>query len=230
MAERKQLRSINEVWEDLLWPGGGIMGPDPEQSRRHKAVAEVLCCIPEEDYQKLSNELLDQFQWFIPHHEIRGMVYPFFADIFPEEDPETKLSLKPYAQVIYLSPVLEKSAYDIVVAIVAHEIAHIVLGHKIMVGAEYETQEQEAFDLICKWGFEKEAKKHHAGCKRRESLEETMVRKVLEPVTGKESVRLDKTSQKREPLDVPLKRVVDFKDQDVTIKRDNIDGPIKRSQ
>ena len=37
--------------------------------------------------------------------------------------------LRRYAKVLYLSPLLERRALDVVVAIVAHELAHIFLRH-----------------------------------------------------------------------------------------------------
>ena len=57
---------------------------------------------------------------------------------------------------------LERASRDVIVAIVAHELAHIVLGHNLFTKDEYDQQEQEAFELICDWGFEREARKHQA--------------------------------------------------------------------
>lgn len=66
---------------------------------------------------------------------------------------------------------LECTAFDIVVAAVAHELAHILLEHKIFTSTQeqYDAQENEVFDRICKWGFSKEAKKHRAYSKQRDT-------------------------------------------------------------
>lgn len=72
--------------------------------------------------------------------------------------------------MIYLSPKLERAAQDIVVAVVAHEIAHVYLRHKLLTETEYDAQDKAVFDCILQWGFGIEAKKHRALCKRRDSI------------------------------------------------------------
>jgi len=83
--------------------------------------------------------------------------------ITPEQNPP------PHAAVLYLSPMLERRAVDIVVAVVAHEFAHIVLRHILffLTPDEYDRQEQEVFSRIREWGFENEARKHAVLRKRR---------------------------------------------------------------
>ncbi len=175
--ERRHLRSLNQVWKDDLWPsGGGLGGPDPEASARHYAIAEVLCTIPEDDYEALKSAA-DSFEWFVPHVRTHGMVYPFTPTVYP--GPEDLGLRAPYAKVLYLSPTLERVAWDIVVAVVAHELAHLALGHKVFVGAEYEAQEEETFQRVCKWGFEREAKKLRAVQRWRGSWERYQLRKFL---------------------------------------------------
>ena len=88
--------------------------------------------------------------------------------------PETKegdLRLRPYSKVLYLSPMLERAALDIGVAVIAHELAHIALKHNVFPGTEDETQEKAAWVLIDEWGFSREARKRAASMKRRESRE-----------------------------------------------------------
>lgn len=162
MDERVSARNIEQVFMDGFWPGAGLC-PDPEQSTRHMALAEVLCTIPDEDYEILKSKTEeDEFQYFIPHYDVLGLAMPFTPNIYPEED-EKGLQLAPYSQVIYLSPRLELMSFDIVVAVVAHELAHITLGHKLRCGPEeYELQEAQAWDKVRMWGFKKEVSKHSA--------------------------------------------------------------------
>jgi len=177
-GKRRYLRTLEDIWEDGLLSRAGLMGPDPYQSWRHQAMADVLRSIPEDDYEKLE-AAADFFQWFIPDSEIRGAVYPFAATVFPE--PEISgFQLTPYAQVIYLSPLLEQAAWDIAVGIVAHELAHIVLNHNLFPGAEEDAQEEAAWQRVSEWGFEREAKKVKAVHKWRESWQKYQVRKLIE--------------------------------------------------
>jgi len=183
---REHIRELAKVFEDGLWPEAGLGGPDPTESRRHLALAEVLRSIPEDDYLRLANAMLFSpdspaassaaYIWFIPDARVGGRVECFPATVFPGEEEH----LVPFTQVIYLSPILERSAWDILVATVAHELAHVVLGHCLMPDSEeeYESQEQAAYELLCKWGFEKEAKKLHALGKWWKSWEQTMAEKL----------------------------------------------------
>jgi hypothetical protein len=58
---------------------------------------------------------------------------------------------------------LEEIDLDIAVAVVAHELAHILLGHKIRVDREtYEIQEKSAWNKVVEWRFTKEEKKHRS--------------------------------------------------------------------
>lgn len=184
MGERERKRTFAQVCANyLMWPGGsGFEEPDESESARHQAIAEVLCCMPEEDYGKL-RELCEQeaYQWFIPPAHVLARVDPFGANVYPPQEPGRKSQLGPYARVIYLSPALEKRAFSIVLASVAHELAHLVLGHKIMEiqPDQYLEQEEQAWNLVAAWGFEEEAKKHESVSKWHESYERSQVRKWL---------------------------------------------------
>jgi len=67
-----------------------------------------------------------------------------------------------YAAVLYLSPILERRSFDLAVASVAHELAHIALKHNLHTGEEYDKQEREAWALIMQWGFTDEERRHRA--------------------------------------------------------------------
>jgi hypothetical protein len=162
-AQDAYLRTPKQVFdEDFCWPVSIL-------NRRWQAIAEVLCRIPEDDYDKLV-KMIDSFTWFIPHEDARSMVYPFFVTVFPETK-EGEMRVAPYAQVIYLSPTLEtrRIAWAVVVAVVAHELAHLVLGHTVTGCSEerYVRQEEEVFDRLCVWGFRREVRAHEADKKRR---------------------------------------------------------------
>jgi len=162
----KRCRTLNEVSEDMLLPRAGLMGYDPLESQRHLAIAHVLCSIPPSDYQRLA-ALVDSFCWFVPHYQTYGRIQPFPITV---EEERGSLALT-YAKVLYLSPRLDRAAWDITVAAVAHELAHIALEHRVFVGEEYDAQEAAAWLRVCDWGFEREAKKYEALNKRRASLE-----------------------------------------------------------
>lgn len=167
MADDNYARELVQVVEDLLWPEAG-MHVDPLRDLRHRAVAEVLCRIPEPDYQRLAN-LVDDFIWFIPHQSCGAMVYPF---------PWTRKEdgLKPYAVVLYLSPTMERWGFEVIVASVAHELAHLLLRHKLITAPEqYAAQEKEAWDLIRNWGFGSEERKHQLFYKKRGQREEALI-------------------------------------------------------
>ena len=148
-------RSQKKVLLDELLPER-IM---PDSKQRNDAIEEVLRRIPGTDYKKIK-EKVGFFVWFIPHHHPYGMVWPF----------PKPTSCSSYEWAIYLSPALEKASWDIIIAVVAHELAHIVLNHQTTISAQdQEAKEDEAYTLICKWGFEKEAKTHKRLIRRRES-------------------------------------------------------------
>ena len=59
-------------------------------------------------------------------------------------------------QIIYLNPFLEFAESDeTIVGLVAHEIAHVLLGHAGS-NLSNEEKEDEAESAVCDWGFEKE--------------------------------------------------------------------------
>lgn len=161
-----RVRTFEQLIEDCVWPGSGF---GPPEDRRHEAIAEVLCRIPESDYRTLVDSI-DEFSWFIPASWNRAGVFPFPCI-------KREAGNIPEARVLYLGPQLEDTAWDILVAIVAHELAHLVLHDDIVTKTpdQYNAQEEAAFSLVCQWGFEREAKKHRAGWRRYDSREKAMI-------------------------------------------------------
>ena len=168
----REVRDINQVIDDLLWPDVG-MCLDLDQRRR--AIACVLCCIPESDYIKLKDRV-DDFVWFLPPVWTRAGCYPFPCTV------RTKgwkgVRMRPQAHVLYFGARLERTALDIVVAIVAHELAHIFLQHSPYTRSpkEYDANEAAAWRLVSEWGFDQETKKWRTERKQRESRYENMLR------------------------------------------------------
>jgi hypothetical protein len=171
VQKQTRIRTHKQLVDDWIFPsGGGFSGEDMD--KRLEAVEEVLCRIPEKKYQKLVM-MIDDFMWFIPHAWEDGKIYPF--TITTEEE-----GLKPYSQVLYLSPSLERKAFDIVVATVAHELAHLVLKHKIVFvdQDQYNQQEAQAWELVRNWGFVREEKKHEVASKRYYTNQERIKNKL----------------------------------------------------
>ena len=161
-------RSIEQIFEDGLWPHiGGICLPGPEESQRHLAIAIVLSDLPENDYQKLV-QAVDAFHWHVPHYDQLGEICPFWPNYEQGELPQV-------ARILYLSPRLESGALSIAVAVVAHELAHIVLNHNLIVGEEYDAQEDATWSLVIKWGFGKAVKRRNAMRKRQRTRERNLI-------------------------------------------------------
>ena len=182
MTNRCHIRSMNQLDEDLLSPSQGLSYP--EEDCRHAAVVEVLCRIPAESYETLT-ERVDDFHWFIPPDWAGAKIYPF---------PWTTKGkgLKPYAKVIYLSPLLERRSFDIVVAVVAHELVHLVLGHKLFwPPEEYDPQKGDAWRLVRQWGFEREEKKHEASWRRYYTRQKTLLARLKKEMMSSEPIEDD---------------------------------------
>ena len=188
MQHNRHVRQFERVLNDCLWPSRDGLSPNPEQSVRHYAIYDVLCSLPEEGYQKLV-EKVEFFFWHIPWHRVGGEVMPFPATVTGEQLGDE--SIIDHSVVLYLSPRLETSCYDSVVAVIAHELAHIVLGHKLFIGEGYDDQENEAWELVEKWGFGREARKHRGIMKAVDSREETWLKKkIVEREANNSQVRI----------------------------------------
>lgn len=151
-------------WKDIedVFPHRGGLNIRLEDEKRGFAISEVYRRVPGKDFKKLYRKYdNNRFQWFIPYYDDLGSCQPFPSN-YPEEPlhPGSQLNLKPRAEVIYLNPRLERLDVDIAIAVVAHEIAHVFLDHKTMGCREYDKQEKEAWDLVKKWGFQREFKKY----------------------------------------------------------------------
>jgi len=166
-------RNIDEVMDCCLSPPMGIGGASLGTERRVEAVLRVLQRIPEKAYRALC-EKADDFVWFIPVANWEGMVTPFPCTVPATND------LVAMANVLYLSPNLEFCDLPFVIAVVAHELAHIGLNHKLRAdAATYEKQENEAWSTITAWGFEKEKRAYMKVRKQEADEDEKEKQKVL---------------------------------------------------
>lgn len=189
MVRKKKLRNFDRIQEDCLWPQRGLC-PDPLENLRYQALEQVLCTLPEKDYRILS-ENAETLDWFIPFKGSYGECHPFVANVrdpkilglrnysFKTADGKRKRgTIAPHARVLYLSPELERIAWDRILVVVAHELAHVILGHPLYSGGEYDKNENEAWTLVRKWGFANEVRKHFAFRKRAETFEEKRIQKL----------------------------------------------------
>ena len=72
---RRKFRTLEQIWTNdfFLWPDEGISS-DLRESVRHRAIAEVLCSIPEDDYEKLKETFKKGYGWFIPPYCIKSLI------------------------------------------------------------------------------------------------------------------------------------------------------------
>ena len=152
--------------------------PDKSRKRFSMSEAEVLKRLPEKEYKKLSNKI-DSFVWFIPHPAEGAKVMPFPVTVEDEKEGMFTIS---YSKVVYLAPTLEQRSLDVVIAIVAHELAHIILNHELSTKTEeqYQKQEDEVFDFLCRTGFKFEAMKHRKVSKWKATMEDRLYQKARE--------------------------------------------------
>jgi len=162
---KKNKRTEAEVLE-LTWiPGSLHVGPD---DRRYEAIIEVALRLPNDAVATLE-EKADSFHWFIPGDGFLAGVFPFpLSYEGPLLEGKAKLRER-YAKVLYLSPELETKGFGIIVCSIAHELAHICLGHN-PVGSPpklYRANEKAAWKQVAVWGFGREAREHEQFYKQR---------------------------------------------------------------
>jgi hypothetical protein len=165
IMNKQRKRTMQEVMDSLLLPFAGLCG-NPETEVRVRAVANVLQRIPEKAYHALC-EKVDEFVWFTPGTNPEAMVQEF-----PCTMPETN-DFVARTKILYLSPSLEFRDPMFVVAVVAHELAHVLLIHNAGANTEanYQNQEREAWRTMAAWGFENE-KRAYKKVREKEDREE----------------------------------------------------------
>jgi hypothetical protein len=161
-------RSLQEASE-LIWMPRLGLSPDLDE-KRNAAVLEVACRLSDDIVETLEAKA-DSFRWFIPLDGTLAGIFPF--PITHDKSDKNKAGthlIKRYSRVLYLAPGLERTSFEVAVASIVHELAHIVLEHPT-VNAQphtYWANEEAAWKLVDSWGFGREAKKHANLYKRRE--------------------------------------------------------------
>ena len=155
----KIMNSENEEWENSiegvmynLHTIGDAFVSDEEDKL---LIAKTLLKIPKEIREKVLDEVT-----FI-HHQIYGIVCNFhLTGVLDSEDIKQQIGDRTFfsknAPLILLNFGLmrnEKVPESVIMDIVAHEIAHFVLGHHTIEKSHDPHNEREADDLVEKWGF-----------------------------------------------------------------------------
>jgi SAM-dependent methyltransferase len=154
-AGRRRLRDLATCADDALWPGQPPAFQVGFGARRLLAIEEVLTTLPPEPYQHLKAVAAD-FEWFVPSDTVLGQVRPFRASV---KCPTSEAPSIPWARIVYLSPLLEQQEWPVVVTVVVHELAHVILGHRLhdLDLESFERQEEAAWHAVREWGFGAEA-------------------------------------------------------------------------
>jgi hypothetical protein len=154
----RQLERISDI--EYWW--SGIHGAAADSSRRPSeprlfaAFRRVLLAMPDDDFERFME--LSPTVIFQP--AVEGTVYSYWLPIIPGADHVV-------LRVIYICPDLRKWSDERIVRLVAHEAAHLVLGHadagsygpgKGEIHAEEETDRKAE-----SWGF----KGAHSGAHRK---------------------------------------------------------------
>jgi hypothetical protein len=163
-ADESARRTWAQVVNDCLYPDGPFC-PDPEmKGLRCRAAAHVLRRLPAGPYELLKGAARS-FCWFIPYPEARGLVAPSFSTVYPQNRRGGPVRPRPYTRVVFLPPSLERTPWE-AVAVTAHELAHVILGHGVFSAeAEYDRDEEEVYQSLSAWGFGREAEKSRQVCR-----------------------------------------------------------------
>ena len=163
----KFVRSPEDIENSDLWSFRGELSDLIFESRRYRAIATVLMRLAPDEYLRVQR-VATAFDWFIPDEREHGKVQPFRATKSVAGLAEVRGRIKTVerweAAVLYLSPMLERRSLGFVAATVAHELAHLALGHRIrhLQVDEYKRQEREAWALVKQWGFDREVRIYEA--------------------------------------------------------------------
>jgi SAM-dependent methyltransferase len=149
---RQRNRDIATCVGDRLWPSDALqleLGPD---SQRLRAIEDVLCTLSPQPYERLRQQA-GAFAWFIPSDLVLGQVHPFPATCVPGGSGNSGGC---HSRVVYLSPLLEQHAWEVVVTVVAHELAHVILDHDLFHPSReiYDQQEMAVRRALREWGFQ----------------------------------------------------------------------------
>ena len=159
METGKGIRDISDVRESVLLGSLVNRGVSNAISNRFVAILETLTRIPSKDYEDLCNREKSLY-WCLPEPSLLGGLfeYPVFSNVDEEQLYEPIMALEQFTDVLYLSPELEHVSREVAVAVIAHLLAHVSLGHSISLkpGPEYDKQEDEVQEILTMWGFDQQ--------------------------------------------------------------------------
>lgn len=109
------------------------------EGRRNRitSLTVILGEIPEADYVKLRDQFRE-IEIFIPDEQIGAEVFHL---------------KKNTSTLLYLSPYLEKESLESCMAMIAHELGHILLNHHSQKAEDEIAMEEEAWKVVEKWEF-----------------------------------------------------------------------------
>lgn len=158
MNRNKYERSLSEVEIFLKRKNLHQSKDSIDITKREQAIREVLRRIPKVHYEKLKEENMHNgIQWmFIGVSSYAHKIRAYLSDKRYSDDK--------YAILIILPKYYEweRIPVEIAEAAVAHELAHIVLGHYDVENPnsdEYTEDEEKCIKLVTKWGFKEEQEK-----------------------------------------------------------------------
>ena len=148
MSEAERIEDI-----DYWWHGGfpGAFAADfrtnPLEPRLYGAVRRVLLAMPDEDFERfftLGPQIVCQ------PAAVEGTLWRYFVPVMPKMK-------QAIVRVIYFSPEIRKWSAERLVRLVAHEIAHLILGHadSPQAAGHGDVHAEEATDRKAEsWGFQ----------------------------------------------------------------------------
>jgi len=141
MDEKERKNDIDYWWTDAI----GNSFDYGNERRVHLAFRHVLLALPDKDFE----HFMEQRPLLLCLPQLLGKTFRRLFPIPPGAEP-IKVNF------IYLSPNIDRWSEKNLVNTIAHEIAHLVLGHQDIRDAKHKPRsetEAEADALSKKWGF-----------------------------------------------------------------------------
>lgn len=146
--ENEQLKNIPEgISYDL-----NIISEEITDEKDKNLILETLLKLPKE----IRDKTLDEVMFIAMPEELGGWFGHVYLSKPLKECKKWGFVAKIQQPLISLNfAVMKNESKHIKMSIVAHEIAHYILGHNSMNGKNAEEVEKEADDLTVEWGFER---------------------------------------------------------------------------